>query len=239
MAWFFLGILTLGAGLVAAELLVRMSPARLLKILRWVGILVAMLFVILLIIGVRNISLAALAGIAFALLSRAGMFSWKNPTRQGNPFQSATQSSSNVETNFLRMTLDHENDRLDGEILEGRFKGKLLSMLTMSELLEFRVTCQNQDPDSVPLVEAFLDRQFGAEWRQKARQGQADRESTSHDEAMSVERALNVLGLEPGASEDEIRAAHRRLMKKNHPDQGGSDFLARQINEAKDFLLAQ
>ena len=235
MAWFFLGIMTLGAGLVAAELLVRMSPARLMKILRWVGIFVAMLFVILLIIGIRNISLAALAGMALALLSRAGMFSWRNPIGRGKPFQSGTQSSSNVETSFLRMTLDHENDQLDGEILEGHFRGKLLSVLTLAELLEFYVVCQNQDPDTVPLVEAFLDRKFGAEWRERAQQD--DHPSSPHDESMTVERALSVLGLQPGATDDDVRAAHRRLMKKIHPDQGGSDFLARQINEAKDFLL--
>ncbi len=239
MAWFFLGILTLGAGLVAAELLVRMSPARLLKILRWVGILVAMLFVILLIIGVRNISLAALAGMALALLSRAGMFSWRNPMGQGNPFRSATQSSSNVETHFLRMTLDHENDQLDGEILEGQFKGQLLSVLTLSELLEFRMTCQNLDPDSVPLVDAFLDRKFGADWRDRTQHDRADQNSEPLDDGMSVERAFKVLGLHPGATDDDIRDAHRRLMKKNHPDQGGSDFLAKQINEAKDFLLGR
>src|SRR5665213_1671950 len=54
---------------------------------------------------------------------------------------------------------------------------------------------------------------------------------------MSRAEALKVLGLDEGASEDDIRAAHRRLILQNHPDKGGSDYLASKINEAKDVLL--
>ncbi|MDQ2762305.1 MAG: DnaJ domain-containing protein, partial [Pseudomonadota bacterium] len=55
--------------------------------------------------------------------------------------------------------------------------------------------------------------------------------------AMSREEAYQVLGLHPGATQPEIRDAHRRLMRGAHPDAGGSDWLAARINQARDILL--
>jgi hypothetical protein len=54
---------------------------------------------------------------------------------------------------------------------------------------------------------------------------------------MAREEAYEVLGLHPGASETEIKEAHRRLMRGAHPDAGGSDWLAARINQARDILL--
>jgi DnaJ family protein C protein 19 len=55
--------------------------------------------------------------------------------------------------------------------------------------------------------------------------------------AMTREEAYQVLGLKPGASAEDIRAAHHRLMRTAHPDAGGSDWLASRINQARDMLL--
>jgi hypothetical protein len=54
---------------------------------------------------------------------------------------------------------------------------------------------------------------------------------------MSKSEALEVLGLESGATETDIKQAHKKLMFKMHPDKGGTPFFASQLNEAKDTLL--
>jgi DnaJ-domain-containing protein 1 len=88
------------------------------------------------------------------------------------------------------------------------------------------------DPDGARLLEAYLDRRF-AGWRE-ADEGERQRRTGG---AMSRREALEVLGLAEGAGAADIIRAHRTLMKKFHPDHGGSTTLAARVNQAKDVLM--
>ena len=67
--------------------------------------------------------------------------------------------------------------------------------------------------------------------------GTRSQSGSARSGAMSRDEAYEVLGLHPGASETDIKEAHRRLMRGAHPDAGGSDWLAARINQARDILL--
>ncbi len=151
-----------------------------------------------------------------------------------------------VETSLLRMRLDRESGDVNGAVKTGRFAGRELGSLERHDLLDLLAEAQRVDSQSSSLLEAYLDRRFpdwrepaeddarsGADWR--GGQHQAKTAGDGMDEA----EALQILGLEPGAPPEEIRRAHRRLMAKLHPDTGGSNFLAMQINQAKDLLLGK
>jgi len=148
----------------------------------------------------------------------------------------ASGDVSTIRTQFLAMELQHSSGEMDGEILQGQFKGQRVAQLSMPQLLELAKECQ-ADPNSVQVLEAYLDRSH-PDWREQASAGSGHREYSNSESEMNESLALEVLGLQPGANADEIVAAHRKLMQKMHPDRGGSDYLARKINEARDFLLS-
>ncbi len=185
---------------------------------------------------------------AFAMLRNAG----------GGIDGEPSGRTSEVRTRLLRMELDHDSGRMRGEILAGHFAGRTLDGLEDEELAAFWQECAAAGDQSLRLLRAWVERER-PDWlgrRQSRGAGQGDgasgtssaggetgasgasgRASTGASGRMSVEEALEVLGLKPGATEREIRAAHRRLLKSVHPDHGGSDWLTRQINEARDVLL--
>ena len=117
--------------------------------------------------------------------------------------------------------------------------GRRLEELELDELVELWRECHAADRQSAAVLEAYLDRSQGESWREAAgaAAGSEGGGAGGDGGAMSQDEAYSILGLEPGASKDEVREAHRRLMQKVHPDHGGSNYLAAKINEAKDLLL--
>jgi len=154
-----------------------------------------------------------------------------------NSFKGSTPTAgqtSQVETDYLHMQLDHDSGKLIGIVKTGLFAGKNLENLNFEELLQLREYYTQQDEDSRLLLENYLDRCHGQEWRA----GQSEQSShATHESGISIEEAYAILGLEDGASKQAVIDAHKRLIQKLHPDRGGSSYLAVKINQAKDILV--
>ena len=141
--------------------------------------------------------------------------------------------NSTVETALLRMDMDHDSGALQGEILKGFFKGWRLTDMDRQQLQQFFAYCSSEDADSLQLLDSYLQQQFPGE---KFCSGERQSAPESSN-AMGRSDALAMLGLSREATEEDIIAAHRKLIQKLHPDRGGNDYLAAQINQAKDLLL--
>jgi hypothetical protein len=147
-------------------------------------------------------------------------------------------STSTVRTRHFEMTLDHDTGGLAGRVVAGKNAGRGLDDLDEAALEEMAREVAG-DAQSLALLEAYLDRRFPG-WREHVEgDAAAGPRGAPNTGAMTDQQAYEILGLLPGASEAEIRAAHRRLMMRVHPDQGGSTFLAAKINQAKDWLLGK
>lgn len=152
-------------------------------------------------------------------------------SRFGKASASAGQQST-VATDILSMQLDHDSGELNGEVLKGQFAGWHLADMERSQLQSLLAFCQSEDADSVQLLDSYLQQRFPGETDFGAQQPPPESSS-----GMNRQEALAVLGLGDNASEQDIIAAHRKLMQKLHPDRGGNDYLASKINQAKDLLL--
>ena len=158
------------------------------------------------------------------------------PSRNAAMAKRSTTRTSQVRSAHLEMTLDHETGSIDGEILTGTFEGQVLSDLALRELLRFHAQVQT-DEETVKLFETFLNSAH-PDWRDQMEQSAASGENaSSHSGQLSRDEAYRLLGLEVGSSEADIREAYQRLIKRVHPDLGGSAALTAQITEAKNRLL--
>ncbi len=167
-------------------------------------------------------------------LSLLGWLPW-GAAGFGARTQKSTGQVSRVRSAFVEMELDHDTGAMRGLILAGRHEGQTLDALDVATLTSLLTEI---DEESRALLMAYLDRRE-PRWREHAQGGAAAGEGLPpwSSGKMTEEEAYQILGVQPGASAEEIGRAHRSLMKKLHPDQGGSTYLAARVNQAKDVLL--
>jgi hypothetical protein len=166
-------------------------------------------------------------------LGLLGWLPWSIPGF-GDRTRKSPGQTSRVRAAFVEMELDHDSGAMRGRILAGPHEGAALDALDVATLLGM---LPQIDDESRALLAAYLDRREPG-WREHAQAGaSAGNGAARSGGKMTEEEAYQILGVKMGASAEEIGRAHRTLMKKLHPDQGGSTYLAAQINEAKEVLL--
>jgi hypothetical protein len=173
-------------------------------------------------------------GIPFMILA-AAMRGWL-PQLPDGIVPGTSRRTAYVRTADLVIMLDAARQPVDGQVIRGRFSGRQLSTMQPAELLALR---QQIAPDFVgrSILEAYLDRRL-AGWREHFKDdANPGRRGGRASDAVSKQEAYEILGVKPGASAEEIRRAHRTLMKKIHPDKGGTTQMAARVNRARDILL--
>jgi DnaJ domain len=233
MPYLILGIALLGLLLLAGRMIVNTDAARLGRFLGWVvagvGMTATAAIVLLLVVSDRWAPALVVAG-GLAPLVLRGRARWRR--RYGSATSGGGQRSE-VQTELLRMKLEHDTGAMTGTVRRGPFAGRRLEDLDQTEVMTLWRQCLAEDEQGARLLETYLDR-FRPDWRKA---GNAGSTGAAPGEVMTRDQAYAILDLEPGAGPEEIKEAHRRLMMKLHPDHGGSTYIAAQINRAKDFLL--
>ena len=218
----------------AARLLVSADAAKLGRFLGWfatgIGVAGAGTLLFVLVASDRLAPALAVAG-GLAPLVLRGRALWR---RRHGAATGASGQRSEAETDTLRMQLDHDTGAMTGQVRRGPFAGRRLEELGEADLLALWRQCVAEDEPAARLLETFLDR-LHPDWREAG--AGAGPGGAAPGDVMTREQAYAILDLRPGADAEQIKEAHRRLMMKLHPDHGGSNFLASQINRAKDILL--
>jgi hypothetical protein len=229
MPEFLLGVVALLLLLWAASAFTKADPKQVARLLRGIGGGAALLLAVFLLFR-GEIGVAIPIG-AFGL----GLLGWTSfwPAAFGARTQRSTGQVSRVRTAFLEMELEHDTGRMYGRVLAGTYQGASLDALDRATLMKL---LGEVDADSRDLLAAYLERRDPG-WREQAQRDSSAGARPAGAGKMSEEEAYQILGLQPGASTAEITRAHRSLIKKLHPDQGGTTYLAARINEAKDVLL--
>jgi DnaJ domain len=241
MPFFLAGLALLLLLIFGGRLFASADPRRLAAALRKLGGVAALAIAALLVARGALPLAIPLAVFGLALIGRPigrGFgFGWPF----SGPSRKAPGQKSHIRTEALEMELDHDSGDMEGQCLQGKFAGRMLSSLGDFELRELLAELRANDMPEAALIEVYLDRRSSGwgEGRSEEAPRQEQRHGRPASSRMSVEEAYAVLELRAGASADDIRRAHRKLMMKMHPDQGGSTYLAARINEAKEVLLGR
>jgi DnaJ domain len=228
---FLLGVVVLVLLLWAGNSFSKADPKQAAKLLRRLGGGAALLFAAFLLIRGEIGPAITIGAIGLAALGWVSLW----PASFGARTQKSSGQVSRVRTAFVEMELDHDSGTMRGRILSGAQKGASLDALDPQTLIGL---LHGMDGDSRDLLAAYLDRRQPG-WREHAQSDAAagnGRRAASGGK-MTEQEAYQILGIEPGANAEVISRAHRSLMKKLHPDQGGSTYLAARVNEAKEVLL--
>jgi DnaJ domain len=231
MAYLLLGMAALAIGLLGLRAFARANPAVVSRQLT-VGAGVVS------IVAAGALALRGLEAVAVPLAMLGSWLLWgstSGPWGLGGARKSPGQTSR-IATDHLEMELDHDSGEMRGRVLKGLFKDRDITSLSAADLALLWQDCRHTDAQSAQLIEAYLDRAHPS-WREDMARGESAMRR-GPDGRMTPEEAFEILGLKPGAGEEDIRRAHRDLMLKLHPDRGGSTYLAAKINEAKDVALA-
>jgi hypothetical protein len=224
-----LGLIVLVLALWALNLITKVDPKVGARVMKASGGILAIGFAAFL--GLRGELGVAIPLGAFGL----GLLGWL--PFGASSFSARTQKrggqTSRVRTSYLEMELDRDSGAMRGRVIAGRKKGAALESLGVKTLAEM---LPEVDEESRALLMAYLDRR-DARWSEYAQGDKAAGRGAASSGKMTEQEAYQILGLEQGASTEAITGAHRTLMKKLHPDQGGSTYLAARINEAKEVLL--
>lgn len=252
MPYILAGIFVVWLALYAARGFLRANPAVLAHFLNWgIGVLALGLALLLVLRGRLDIGIG-LGLIGVWLLATAKRSARAKAAAKGSAAKGSSAASSrrggaprasgvsHMRSAVVEMELDHATGVISGTILAGPDEGTSLDRLSRMQCETLHRLCLRDDPEGARFLEAYLDRRFPG-WR-AARDSELDSGGRRPAAAprfggMTENEAYEVLGLHKGATRDEVVRSHRSLIKKLHPDQGGSTDLAARVNEAKDVLM--
>ena len=239
------GFVLLWIGSTLLRQFLRASPAVMAARMKLGAGVVLLVFALLMLVRGRIDLALGFGGLGFWLTTGRTVSFWST-LRRTRPIRASRGRMSRVRSATIEMELDHATGVMTGTVLAGPFEGASLMQLDRDRLVTLYDFCRSVDVEGARLLEAYFDRRFpgwraaeqdqGHAGRRKGAAGSAGR-AGSRSGAMSEDEAYQLLGLAHGASREEVARAHRTVMKKAHPDHGGSTDLAARVNEAKDVLM--